>query len=125
MLKISARGNEMPASPIRKLVPYAEAAKKKGIRVYHLNIGQPDIETPPPIVDAVKNASITVLEYSHSAGNESYRRKLVSYYKKVGIDVSHNEIIITTGGSEAIMFGFFTCLNPGDEVIIPEPFYAN
>ncbi len=125
MLNISARGTEMPASPIRKLVPYAEAAKKKGIRVYHLNIGQPDIETPPAIVDAVKKAPITVLEYSHSAGNESYRRKLVSYYKKVGIDVSHNEIIITTGGSEAIMFGFFTCLNPGDEVIIPEPFYAN
>lgn len=125
MLKISTRGSEMPASPIRKLVPYAEAAKKKGIRVYHLNIGQPDIETPPAIVDAVKKAPITVLEYSHSAGNESYRKKLVSYYKKVGIDVSPGEIIITTGGSEAIMFGFFTCLNPGDEVIIPEPFYAN
>jgi aspartate aminotransferase len=125
MLKISTRGMEMPASPIRKLVPFAEAAKKKGILVYHLNIGQPDIETPPAIVDAVKNADIRVLEYSHSAGNESYRRKLVSYYKKVGITVSHNEIIITTGGSEAIMFGFFTCFNPGDEVIIPEPFYAN
>ena len=115
----------MPPSPIRKLVPYAEAAKKKGIKVYHLNIGQPDIETPPAILDAVRNADIKVLEYSHSAGNESYRRKLVQYYKKVGIDVSHDQILITTGGSEAIMFGFFTCLNPGDEVIIPEPFYAN
>ena len=115
----------MPASPIRKLVPYAEAAKKKGIKVYHLNIGQPDIETPPPILDAVRNADIKVLEYSHSAGNESYRRKLVQYYKKVGIDVTHEQIIITTGGSEAIMFGFFCCLNAGDEVIIPEPFYAN
>ena len=115
----------MPPSPIRKLVPYAEAAKKKGIRVFHLNIGQPDIETPPAILDAVRKADIKVLEYSHSAGNESYRRKLVSYYKRVGITVSYDQIIITTGGSEAIMFGFFTCLNPGDEVIIPEPFYAN
>lgn len=115
----------MPASPIRKLVPFAEAAKKKGIKVYHLNIGQPDIETPPAILDAVRHADIRVLEYSHSAGNESYRRKLVEYYKSVGIDVTHNQILITTGGSEAIMFGFFACLNPGDEVIIPEPFYAN
>jgi aspartate aminotransferase len=115
----------MPASPIRKLVPYAEAAKKKGIKVYHLNIGQPDIETPPAIMDAVKNANIPVLEYSHSAGNESYRKKLVEYYHKTGITLSAQEIIITTGGSEAILFGFFTCLNPGDEVIIPEPFYAN
>jgi len=115
----------MPASPIRKLVPFAEAAKKKGIKVFHLNIGQPDIETPPAILDAVRKADIKVLEYSHSAGNESYRRKLVQYYKKVGINVTHEQIIITTGGSEAIMFGFFTCLNVGDEVIIPEPFYAN
>lgn len=125
MLKISDRGSEMPASPIRKLVPFAEEAKKKGIKVYHLNIGQPDIETPPTIINAVKNAEIKVLEYSHSAGNESYRRKLVTYYKKVGIDITHEQIIITTGGSEAILFGFFTCLDPGDEVIIPEPFYAN
>ena len=125
MLTISNRGQHMPASPIRKLVPYAEAAKKKGIKVYHLNIGQPDIETPPAILDAVRNANIKVLEYSHSAGNETYRRKLVEYYKKVGIDVTHEQIIITTGGSEAIMFGFFCCLNAGDEVIIPEPFYAN
>ena len=125
MITISQRGLDMPASPIRKLVPYAEAAKKRGTKVYHLNIGQPDIQTPPAIMDAVRNASIPVLEYSHSAGNESYRKKLVEYYKKNQINVSFDEIIITTGGSEAIQFGFFTCLNPGDEVIIPEPFYAN
>jgi aspartate aminotransferase len=125
MLKVSERGQIMPPSPIRKLVPYAEAAKKKGIKVYHLNIGQPDIETPPAILDAVRHADIKVLEYSHSAGNESYRRKLVEYYKRVGINVSHNNILITAGGSEAIVFGFMCCLNPGDEVIIPEPFYAN
>jgi aspartate aminotransferase len=115
----------MPPSPIRKLVPYAEAARKKGIKVFHLNIGQPDIETPREIMDAVRHTEMKVLEYSHSAGNESYRRKLVQYYKRVGIDVTHEQILVTTGGSEAIMFGFFTCLNPGDEVIIPEPFYAN
>lgn len=125
MLSISVRGEQMPASPIRKLVPYAEAAKKKGVKVYHLNIGQPDIETPPAIMAAVKNADIRVLEYSHSAGNESYRRKLVQYYKSVDIDVAYDQIMITTGGSEAILFAFFVCLNPGDEVIIPEPFYAN
>jgi aspartate aminotransferase len=125
MLQISNRGQQMPPSPIRKLVPYAEAAKKKGIKVFHLNIGQPDIETPPSILDAVRKADIPVLEYSHSAGNESYRRRLVSYYRSVGIDVSFDQIMITTGGSEAIMFGFFACLNPGDEVIIPEPYYAN
>lgn len=125
MLTISQRGQQMPPSPIRKLVPYAEAAKKKGIKVYHLNIGQPDIETPPAIMDAVRNADIRVLEYSHSAGNESYRRKLTQYYKQVGIDVNYDQILITTGGSEAILFGFLTCLNPGDAVIIPEPFYAN
>ena len=125
MLTISNRGQQMPPSPIRKLVPFAETAKKKGIKVYHLNIGQPDIETPPAILDAVRNANIKTLEYSHSAGNESYRRKLVQYYKSVGINVAYDQIMITTGGSEAILFGFFTCLNPGDEVIIPEPFYAN
>ncbi|MBY0477509.1 MAG: pyridoxal phosphate-dependent aminotransferase [Chitinophagaceae bacterium] len=125
MLPISKRGEQMPPSPIRKLVPYAEAAKKRGTKVFHLNIGQPDIETPAAILDAVRNADIKVLEYSHSAGNESYRRKLTQYYKKVGIDVNYDQILITTGGSEAIMFGFFTCFNPGDEVIIPEPFYAN
>ncbi|MGB8191468.1 MAG: pyridoxal phosphate-dependent aminotransferase [Chitinophagaceae bacterium] len=125
MLKISHRGETMPPSPIRKLVPYAEAAKKKGTKVYHLNIGQPDIETPPSILDAVRHADFKVLEYSHSAGNESYRRKLVKYYKKVGIDIDYNQIMITTGGSEAILFGFMSCLDAGDEVIIPEPFYAN
>ena len=125
MLQISKRGQAMPASPIRKLVPYAEAAKKRGIKVYHLNIGQPDIETPKMILDAVRNSDFKVLEYSHSAGNESYRRKLVGYYESVGIHVNHNEIIITTGGSEAIQFGFMACLDAGDEVIIPEPFYAN
>lgn len=115
----------MPPSPIRKLVPYAEAAKKRGVKVFHLNIGQPDIETPPEILDAVRNTDIKVLEYSHSAGNESYRKKLVKYYKKVGIDVTTEQILVTTGGSEAILFGFFSCMNPGDEVIIPEPYYAN
>jgi aspartate aminotransferase len=125
MPAISTRGEQMPPSPIRKLVPFAEAAKKKGIKVYHLNIGQPDIETPSAIMDAVRNASIPVLEYSHSAGNESYRKKLVEYYAKAGISLSHEEIMITAGGSEAIQFGFFSCLNPGDEVIVPEPFYAN
>jgi aspartate aminotransferase len=125
MLQLSDRGMLMPPSPIRKLVPYAETAKKKGIRVYHLNIGQPDIETPPAILDAVRKADIRVLEYSHSAGNESYRKKLVQYYKRVGIDVTQDQIMITAGGSEAIIFGFMSCLNPGDEVIIPEPFYAN
>ena len=115
----------MPASPIRKLVPYAEAAKKKGTKVYHLNIGQPDIETPPSILDAVRNCNIKVLEYSHSAGNESYRKKLVQYYAKNNINIDPDQIIITTGGSEAILFGFMACLDAGDEVIIPEPFYAN
>ena len=125
MLSISQRGQQMPPSPIRKLVPYAEAARKRGITVYHLNIGQPDIETPPQILDAVRQADFKVLEYSHSAGNESYRKKLVEYYKRVGIDVNHTQIIITTGGSEAILFGMMACLDTGDEVIIPEPFYAN
>lgn len=115
----------MPASPIRRLVPYAEAAKKKGITVYHLNIGQPDIETPPSILDAVRHSDFKILEYSHSAGNETYRRKLTEYYKRNGITVSHNNIIVTTGGSEAILFGFMAALDPGDEVITTEPFYAN
>ena len=115
----------MPASPIRKLVPYSEAAKKRGIKVYHLNIGQPDIETPAQALDAVRHADFKVLEYSHSAGNESYRKKLTTYYKRVGIEVGADQIMITTGGSEAILFGFMTCLDAGDEVIIPEPFYAN
>ncbi|HMI78208.1 MAG TPA: pyridoxal phosphate-dependent aminotransferase [Ferruginibacter sp.] len=125
MLTISNRGKQMPASPIRKLVPYAEAAKRKGIKVFHLNIGQPDIETPKQVLDAVRKSDFKVLEYSHSAGNESYRKKLVQYYKKNGIDINAGQIIVTTGGSEAILFGFMACMDPGDEVIIPEPFYAN
>lgn len=125
MLQISHRGEMMPPSPIRKLVPFAEAAKKKGVKVYHLNIGQPDIETPVEIMEAVRNVDFKVLEYSHSAGNESYRKKLVQYYNKVGIYIDPQQIIVTTGGSEAIQFGFMCCLDAGDEVIIPEPFYAN
>ena len=125
MLHISQRGQQMPPSPIRKLVPYAEAAKKRGTRVYHLNIGQPDIETPVQILDAVRNSDFKVLEYSHSAGNESYRKKLVEYYAKVGINITAEQIIVTTGGSEAILFGLMACMDAGDEVIIPEPFYAN
>ncbi len=115
----------MPPSPIRKLVPFAEKAKSRGIKVHHLNIGQPDIETPIEVMNAVKNANIKVLAYSHSAGNESYRKKLVEYYQKNGINVTPEEIIITAGGSEAIVFGMMACLDAGDEIIIPEPFYAN
>jgi len=115
----------MPPSPIRKLVPFAEKAKAQGIKVHHLNIGQPDIETPAEVMNAVKNADIKVLAYSHSAGNESYRKKLVEYYSKNGIDINAEQIIITAGGSEAIVFGMIACLDAGDEVIIPEPFYAN
>ena len=122
---ISHRGAQMPPSPIRKLVPYAEAAKKRGTKVYHLNIGQPDIETPKAIMDAVRNVQMKVLEYSHSAGMESYRKKLVEYYKRNNIDVNQNQIIVTTGGSEAILFAIMSCMDPGDEIIIPEPFYAN
>lgn len=125
MPQISNRGTQMPASPIRRLVPYAEAAKKKGVTVYHLNIGQPDIETPENALDAIRNLDKKVLEYSHSAGYESYRKGLAKYYKSVDIDISHEDIIVTTGGSEAIMFTFLSCLNPGDEVIVPEPFYTN
>lgn len=125
MIKISNRGLQMPPSPIRKLVPFAEAAKKKSIQVYHLNIGQPDIETPVEILNAVRHSDFKVLEYSHSAGNETYRKKLVEYYERVGIYVDHNQIIVTTGGSEAILFAFMSCFDEGDEVIIPEPFYAN
>lgn len=125
MISISHRGQQMPPSPIRKLVPYAEAAKKRGTKVFHLNIGQPDIETPERILDAVRNSDFKVLEYSHSAGNESYRKKLVEYYSKVGIQVTADQIIVTTGGSEAILFGLMACMDAGDEVIIPEPFYAN
>jgi len=125
MPTISTKGKAMPASPIRKLVPFAEAARSKGVKIYHLNIGQPDIETPTTALDAVKNTSLKVIEYSHSAGMESYRRKLAAYYQKHQINVDHQQIIITTGGSEALQMGIMTCLNPGDEIIIPEPFYAN
>lgn len=125
MPSVSKRGTIMPASPIRKLVPFAEAAQSKGIKIYHLNIGQPDIETPASILDAVRNSNFKILKYSHSAGNESYRKKLVQYYHSSNIEVDHNEIIVTTGGSEAILFSFMSCLDAGDEVIIPEPFYAN
>lgn len=125
MPRISEKGRSMPASPIRKLVPYAEEAKRKGRKVYHLNIGQPDIPTPELALDALRNMQEKVIVYSHSAGNESYRRKLAGYYQGLGIDVDHTEIIVTTGGSEAVLFSFMTCLNPGDEVIAPEPFYAN
>jgi aspartate aminotransferase len=125
MPHISSRGIEMPASPIRKLVPYAEAAKKRGIKVYHLNIGQPDIKTPEVAIEAIRNFNLKVIEYSHSAGNESYRKALAVYYTGIGIAVDYSEIMITTGGSEAIMFALLSCLNEGDEVIIPEPFYTN
>lgn len=125
MPAISKKGMEMPESPIRKLVPYAEKAKAQGRKVYHLNIGQPDIETPQVALDAIKNINTKVLEYSHSAGNESYRRKLAEQYKRWGIGVDHTQIIVTTGGSEAILFGLMSVLDEGDEVIIPEPLYAN
>lgn len=122
---ISSKGRSMPASPIRKLVPYAEEANRKGIKVYRLNIGQPDILTPETALNALKNIDKKVLEYSHSAGNESYRRKLADFYRNTGIDVDYTDILITTGGSEAILFAMNTCLDPGEEIIIPEPFYAN
>ena len=125
MPRISDKANAMPASPIRKLVPYAEEAKRKGIKVYHLNIGQPDIPTPKVALDALHNLDLKVIEYTHSAGNESYRRKLAESYGKMGIKIDHTEIIVTTGGSEAVLFAFMSCLNPGEEVITPEPFYAN
>jgi aspartate aminotransferase len=125
MPTISDKGKAMPASPIRKLVPYSEEAKRKGRKVYHLNIGQPDIPTPEVALNALRNINLKVLEYSHSAGNESYRRKLAVYYRKIGINTDHTEMLITTGGSEAILFAFMSCINPGEEVITPEPFYAN
>ncbi len=125
MPQISNKGKKMPASPIRKLVPYAEGAKALGRKVYHLNIGQPDIPTPDVAMDAIRNIDLKVVEYSHSAGFESYRRKLAGYYQGLGMDINHEEIIVTTGGSEALLFAFNSCLDEGDEVIIPEPFYAN
>jgi len=125
MPKISERGIQMPSSPIRKLVPYAEYAKAKGVKVYHLNIGQPDIKTPEIAWQALQNMDMKVLAYSHTAGNESYRKKLVQYYKSVGIEIGIENLIVTTGGSEALYFTMFSCLDAGDEVIISEPFYAN
>jgi len=125
MPSISQRGQDMPASPIRKLVPFAEEAKRKGRKVYHLNIGQPDIHTPEIALKAIRNYDQKVVAYSHSAGNESYRRKLAGFYQKIGIDVDYTQLLITTGGSEAILFGLLSCYNPGDEIIVPEPFYTN
>jgi aspartate aminotransferase len=125
MPKVSIKGQQMPESPIRKLVPYAEIAKKKGNKVYHLNIGQPDIKTPDVALQAVKNADIKVLEYSHSAGFESYRTKLSQYYKNHGLPIDTQDIIITTGGSEALLFAMGSTMDVNDEIIIPEPFYAN
>ena len=125
MPKISQKGIAMPESPIRKLVPFAEKAKKAGKKVYHLNIGQPDIKTPELALDAIHNFSNEVVEYSDSAGFESYRKGLASYYQNLAIDVDYNDVMVTTGGSEALLFALNSCLDPGDEVIIPEPFYAN
>ena len=125
MPQISQRGTLMPASPIRKLVPLADDAKARGIHVYHLNIGQPDLPTPQAAIDAIRNIDRKVLEYSPSQGYRSYREKLVQYYAKYDIKLTADDIIITTGGSEAVLFSFMACLNPGDEIIMPDPFYAN
>ncbi|WP_456423767.1 pyridoxal phosphate-dependent aminotransferase [Lutibacter sp.] len=125
MPRISTKGKNMPESPIRKLVPYAENAKKRGIEVFHLNIGQPDIKTPAVALEAIKNNTIKVLAYSRSEGSEEYREKIAKYYAKNNIDVTANEIIVTTGGSEALLFAMGSIADPGDEIIIPEPFYAN
>jgi aspartate aminotransferase len=125
MPKISNKGLQMPPSPIRKLVPFAEAAKKRGVQIFHLNIGQPDIKTPEVMMNAIRNIKLEVIEYSHSAGIESYRKRLAEYYQKNNINVDYTDIMITTGGSEAIEIAMMACLNPGDEIIIPEPYYAN
>ncbi len=125
MPKISSKGTKMPQSPIRKLVPFAENAKKRGTKVFHLNIGQPDIETPKIALNAVKNADIHVLSYARSEGSEVYREKLVNYYKQNDIQVTANDIVVTTGGSEALLFTIGSITDYGDEIIIPEPFYAN
>lgn len=125
MPSISVKGIEMPASPIRKLVPFAEKAKSEGKTVHHLNIGQPDIRTPEVVMDRIRNIDRTVIEYSNSEGYKSYRDGLAKYYQGIGLNVEAEEIMVTTGGSEALIFGFQTCFNPDDEVIIPEPFYAN
>jgi aspartate aminotransferase len=125
MPEISHRGKDCPPSPIRKLVPFSDEAKKRGVKVYHLNIGQPDIPTPENVINKIRNTDLKVVEYSHSAGMLSYRKKLAEYYHKVGIEVSPEEMIVTTGGSEGILFAMMSCMDPGDEIIIPEPFYAN
>ena len=125
MPQISVRGVEMPESPIRKLAPLAYAAKDRGIKVYHLNIGQPDLPTPKAALDAIRNLDRTILEYSPSQGYLSYRKKLVNYYAKYNIRLTADDIIVTSGGSEAVLFSFLACLNPGDEIIVPEPAYAN
>ncbi|MCR4613311.1 MAG: pyridoxal phosphate-dependent aminotransferase [Bacteroidaceae bacterium] len=125
MPQISVRGTEMPSSPIRKLAPLAEDAKRRGVKVYHLNIGQPDLPTPQVAIDAIKNFDRKILEYSPSQGFRSYREKLVGYYAKYDIRLTADDIIITSGGSEAVLFAFLSCLNPGDEIIVPEPAYAN
>lgn len=125
MPKISIRGTEMPESPIRKLAPLANAAKERGVKVYHLNIGQPDLPTPQVAIDAIRNIDLKVLEYSPSQGYKHYRERLTEYYKKYDINVTADDIIITSGGSEAVLFAFLSCLNPGDEIIVPEPAYAN
>lgn len=125
MPHISDRGLTMPASPIRKLVPYAEEAKRRGIEVLHLNIGQPDIKTPIEAIQAVRDAQIDVIEYTHSAGNESLRREFAKYYNRLGLDITYKDVLITTGGSEAINFAYYCILNYADEVIVPEPFYSN
>lgn len=125
MPTISIRGQEMPASPIRKLAPLADAAKQRGVHVFHLNIGQPDLPTPQVALNAIRNIDRSVLEYSPSAGFRSYREKLVGYYAKYNIHLTADDIIVTAGGSEAVLFSFMACLNPGDEIIVPEPAYAN
>lgn len=125
MLQISEKGKTVPASPIRKLVPYADKAKERGIRVFHLNIGQPDIPTPEIALEVVRRIQMSVIEYTASAGNHTLRTKLASYYQRLGIPLTDKDILITTGGSEAILFAFMSTLNEGDEIIIPEPFYAN
>jgi len=125
MPEISIRGRRMPESPIRKLAPYAEIAKKKGLKVYHLNIGQPDIKSPEIAIEAIKNINLNIIEYGPSAGYETYRKKLALFYTKQNVSVDYEDIMITTGGSEALLFALGSIMDPGDEVIIPEPFYAN
>ena len=125
MLEISQRGIQMPASPIRKLAPLSDAAKAEGVKVYHLNIGQPDLPSPQEGLDALKSIDRKVLEYSPSDGYLSLREKLVGYYEEYQIKLSPDDVIVTTGGSEAVLFAFMSCLNPGDEIIVPEPAYAN